>query len=546
MGQFWLTLADINWYSDNTTVQEAECTSCEVQADKSAYWTPDLFYAHSNGTFEQVLNYGMTVYFLQPTSPSNATSSVVAFPPGFKMLSGDSTQRSFDNSTLTWDGAEPIANRVSFHCIDSSDDLPEQPYMFRTDCVNGMRAQILFQSCWDGVNTYLPGSAHVTYQSQIGNGGCPASHPVMLPLLFFEVLYWTNDIDQSAGGQFTFAQGDTTGYGFHGDFLNGWNQDVLENAVENCLSNTDDADGTVSSCPALAASEDVNFPRDCPEQPSYVPEQITGLLSALPGCNPVTSGPAAVPQQFAAVNSHVCLPNNTAIPASAGGLGNSTLTSSTSTSFQTATVTVNTSTSSQAATGTVSTSTTSALPFFPNTFLPSASFTADAFYPNATNYPFANATATPTLNFTGPPTFNISGTPTTYPTGPMITTVITTTTMTTTISPLTFLQQYPNITASPYTPFPNATASSNPFSNITSLYPMNGTATPTMPANITTFITVTAPVTLSTVFTSLTSLAPMFLDGSIAGTSTVTLMGDVPAISTATLALDVVVAATAV
>jgi Domain of unknown function (DUF1996) len=54
----------VNWYSDNTTLPASSCTSCEVQDDKSAYWTPQLYYAHSNGTFEEVPNYGMTVYFL--------------------------------------------------------------------------------------------------------------------------------------------------------------------------------------------------------------------------------------------------------------------------------------------------------------------------------------------------------------------------------------------------------------------------------------------------------------------------------------------------
>lgn len=55
---------DVNWYSDNTTLPASVCSSCEVQDDKSAYWTPQLYYVHSNGTFEEVPNYGMTVYFL--------------------------------------------------------------------------------------------------------------------------------------------------------------------------------------------------------------------------------------------------------------------------------------------------------------------------------------------------------------------------------------------------------------------------------------------------------------------------------------------------
>ena len=76
--------------------------------------------------------------------------------------------------------------RVSFRCIDEANDIPEEHYMFRTDCVNGMRAQVNFQSCWDGVNLYLENSAHVDYLSGIDYGVCPPSHPISIPGLFFE------------------------------------------------------------------------------------------------------------------------------------------------------------------------------------------------------------------------------------------------------------------------------------------------------------------------------------------------------------------------
>lgn len=45
------------------SLQFSTCSSCEVQADKSIYWTPQLYFAHGNGTFEEVLNFGMTVYY---------------------------------------------------------------------------------------------------------------------------------------------------------------------------------------------------------------------------------------------------------------------------------------------------------------------------------------------------------------------------------------------------------------------------------------------------------------------------------------------------
>ena len=47
---------DIGLSSTYDDITKAQCTSCTVQADKSAYWAPNLYYAHSDGTFEEVNN----------------------------------------------------------------------------------------------------------------------------------------------------------------------------------------------------------------------------------------------------------------------------------------------------------------------------------------------------------------------------------------------------------------------------------------------------------------------------------------------------------
>jgi hypothetical protein len=56
--------SEVNPYSTYDSLQTSNCSSCEIKADKSAYWTPQLYYAHSNGSFESVPNYGMTVYYV--------------------------------------------------------------------------------------------------------------------------------------------------------------------------------------------------------------------------------------------------------------------------------------------------------------------------------------------------------------------------------------------------------------------------------------------------------------------------------------------------
>ncbi|RVX72423.1 hypothetical protein B0A52_03611 [Exophiala mesophila] len=282
--------SNVDQNSDFNSLLQSPCSSCEIQSDKSAYWTPQLYFAHANGKFEEVPNYGMTVYYVgRGGTPANT----IPFPPGFKMISGDTFARSYDQNTLTHLNTRPVADRVSFRCINEANDIPEEHYMFRTDCVNGMRAQINFQSCWDGVNLYKEDNSHVAYLSGIDYGTCPPSHPVSLPGLFFEVLYFTNQVDQSAGGQFVFANGDPTGYGFHADFINAWDMDIQDASVNDCLY-TDDG-GLISACRHLAPSQDVNFARTCPQRPSVIDEVSRGIIDALPGCNPITSGPGPAP-----------------------------------------------------------------------------------------------------------------------------------------------------------------------------------------------------------------------------------------------------------
>ena len=184
----------------------------------------------------------------------------------------------------------PVADRVSFNCLAAGPPLAEQPYMFDTDCANGLRAQIHFQSCWNGIDLYKSDNSHVAYLSSIDDGICPPGYPVLLVHLFLETLYSVASIDTSDGGQFLFSMGDPTGYGFHADFQNGWNQTVQAEAVYNCA--VPDNYGQIAACPALQNSQTNAYEEICPERPPEINEPVEGMLAKLPGCINITPGPA--------------------------------------------------------------------------------------------------------------------------------------------------------------------------------------------------------------------------------------------------------------
>ncbi|KAF2102406.1 WSC-domain-containing protein, partial [Rhizodiscina lignyota] len=282
---------NMNRYMDYDELRSAKCSSCLIKQDLSNYWTPKLYYHAQNGSFINVpmvgdsasdLNGGMVVYY-QQRGPD--TSNLTAFPEGFRMLAGDTTKRNFT-------GDFP-AEAVNFACLGSNQ--PETNYLPNYNCPDGLRAQLYFPSCWNGEVDSPDHKSHMSYPASGAhdNGPCPASHPTQTISLFFEVLYasylfaddWYGDKQP-----FVFSNGDPTGYGFHGDFLNGWEVEALQQVTDQCNSDAAFGSTAKSDCPPIdefTSDEMMNC-----KVPSQVDEPIRGVLSKLPGCNPVQYGPA--------------------------------------------------------------------------------------------------------------------------------------------------------------------------------------------------------------------------------------------------------------
>lgn len=184
------------------------------------------------------------------------------------MLAGNPNRRTYDASSFA-------DQAISFVCLDYYNSHAGDPEweqrndFFRHNCPDGMRAQIFFPSCvsrglkvvllknhsadhnmlrlaqWDGVNLDSPDhKSHMAYPIDNFQGGnCPASHPVHLVSLFYEFvrsrpmivaislklthpplqIFFTGDhpFNEAGTPTWVFANGDTTGLGFHADFTNG-------------------------------------------------------------------------------------------------------------------------------------------------------------------------------------------------------------------------------------------------------------------------------------------------------------------------------------
>ncbi|KAF8467322.1 hypothetical protein BDZ91DRAFT_771969 [Kalaharituber pfeilii] len=271
---------------DYAQARNSTCSTCSVKQDLSNYWTPTLYIQNQNGSFHPVKQVGgALVYYLQRRGSGE---KLQAFPEGFRMLAGDPFLRSFSGT--------PEQKAVSFACLDYNNPSPETPGFPTKNCPHGLRTQVFFPSCWNGKD--LDSSdhkSHMAYPDRVDGGKCPSSHPIRLISIFYEIMFdideWKDDWLPGGKWPFVLSNGDPTGYGFHGDFINGWDVPTLQKAVDSCTDNS----GVIEKCPFFEFW-DKNIQNDCHLGPR-VDEPTTGWIDRLPGCNEVTYGPdRAVPK----------------------------------------------------------------------------------------------------------------------------------------------------------------------------------------------------------------------------------------------------------
>ncbi|TVY13974.1 hypothetical protein LARI1_G009154, partial [Lachnellula arida] len=262
------TIHGSSGFSDTAATAEllaGDCTSCQVTQDKSAYWTPALYFQNSaTGEFSLVDQVGgMLAYYL--LRPNTGSANVTAFPNGFEMIAGDTNQREFnypvpDIDKSNWN-VEPYNTQsflrqaaLGFNCLDYSNPAATEPSLYRhslpnkayldAHCTSGVRFELMFPSCWNGKPTPDDKKSHMAYPSLVGEGDCPSGFDIRLNTLFFETI-WATDAFAGTDGQFVIANGDPTGNGYHGDFIMGWDEQFLQDASNQCTN----LSGKIEDCP---------------------------------------------------------------------------------------------------------------------------------------------------------------------------------------------------------------------------------------------------------------------------------------------------------
>ncbi|KAJ4334336.1 hypothetical protein N0V95_009200 [Ascochyta clinopodiicola] len=268
------------------------CTTARIKPDKSLYWRPTLFWNGNNTGFYPVPEKAAKIYY--KSGDGSAWANVTEFPEDFNMIAGDPLKRA--------DGDNAAGVRWACHQPDGGANsifTNGFPSGFQS-CNYGFASEVTFPSCWNGqkLDPSNP-RAHMAYPSNAGIGleNCPTTHrAARFPTIFMEFWYDVSSFNgqySTSSTPWVLSNGDSTGYGMHADFLNGWEKGVLAKATGEtggCNCGCGCGNDEMKQC---FGADNVNDDSDSSfAQCSASKSDVITKLDKLPGCNPIQSGPA--------------------------------------------------------------------------------------------------------------------------------------------------------------------------------------------------------------------------------------------------------------
>ncbi|MGL5819584.1 MAG: DUF1996 domain-containing protein [Phycicoccus sp.] len=216
---FGNTQADAHSTTD-TLVNSGGSTCAGGIANRSAYWMPAVV----DGAGQVVIADDSNFYYKSSHYDGIRPDQVQPLPAGLRMIAGDKSSTT-SQGQRNWGCFEKY--------VGHWDSIQEAANLCGPD--NRLSFSLRFPHCWDGVN--LDSADHQSHMSQPVDGVCPQTHPVPIPAITMNVMF---DIPDSGTQGWHLASdmyddANAGGYSAHADWWNGWNEDVMNTWVTNCV-----------------------------------------------------------------------------------------------------------------------------------------------------------------------------------------------------------------------------------------------------------------------------------------------------------------------
>ncbi len=185
---------EVNFTTTAATLRGSP-TTCGNPSDSSTYWTPTLYDGR-----EPIPPLVALAYYVRRTS-----TPTVPIPAGLKMVAGNPEAKRAQSKAI-----------VSWSC-GGIRQLPRYAVLPRCKGGKALQLRVDFPNCWNGKTLDLPDHrSHMRYAS---GGRCPQTHPVAIATIRL-IFFYPPVPARAALSSGKFAA--------HADFINGWDQDVLE------------------------------------------------------------------------------------------------------------------------------------------------------------------------------------------------------------------------------------------------------------------------------------------------------------------------------
>lgn len=218
----------VNAYTTPESLRNIGNSTCRGGlSNRSAYWVPTMLDLR---TGNPVTVDAIGVYYKTGMIPANLIKSI---PKGLRMVAGDASRNT------------SAYNRASrFKCIGGPAKQNGLYGQGIANCDAGatLFQEIFFPQCWDGKNLDSPDhKSHMSYwiYTKDKTYVCPDSHPVALPEITFNIAYLVPKSNDPLHWRLSSDKYDSSlpgGYSSHGDWFNGWQEEVSNSWAKSCLA----------------------------------------------------------------------------------------------------------------------------------------------------------------------------------------------------------------------------------------------------------------------------------------------------------------------